>query len=457
MQRPDFGRAIMAGVVAWAVFGFVLSILPALGVERLNVPLMLSGLLSADTEVPGWLVLFAAGLVFALAYAVWFVAWLPGPGWQRGLVYGIIPWLVMALVIAPLLPLLNPAMDPRAVPGFLLVDFGATAVFAMLVAFLIWGGVLGALYGHASGQRANAAATAALLLPFLVFATLVALEKRYSPIMIVEDLSDVTTYDPARASESAALPVIYNAYDRLVARDGAGEIVPDLAGSWTVSTDGLLYTFKLRSNVLFPSGVELSADDVAWSFGRLKYLNDRPSQLAGPIEDVRAVEHYIVRIRLSRPVPNFLAVLASPQFAVLDGRTVLAHGGVAGPAAAAEDTATAWLNTHSAGTGPWMLVRYRPHGEAVLVANPNYWRGDVYQGRIVFKNEPLAASRLHDVESGRADIALGLTRPQTAETQRSPRIRLLELSIAVVPVRDAVHGVDLAPPGILELRTASKE
>lgn len=456
MQRPDLGRAVMAGVVAWAVFGLVLSVFPALGVERLNVAVMLSGLLNVDTEVPGWLMLFAAGIVFALGYAMWFVAWLPGPGWQRGLAYGFVPWLAMALVVAPVLPLLNPAMDAHAVPGFLLVNFGAAAVFAMVVACLIWGGVLGALYGHAPRQRATAA-TAALLLPFLVLAVLVALEKGYSSIMIVEDLSDVTTYDPARASEGAALPVIYNVYDRLVARDGAGEIVPDLARSWTVSADGLLYTFELRSNVLFPSGVELSADDVAWSYRRLKHLNDRPSQLAGSIENVRAVEHYVVRIRLSRPAPNFLAVLASPQFAVLDGRTVLAHGGAAGPGAAAGDTATAWLNTHSAGTGPWMLVRYRPHGEAVLVANPNYWRGDVYHGRIVFKNEPLAASRLRDVESGRADIALGLTRPETAEAQGSPRIRVLESSIAVVPVRDAVHGVHLAPSGILELRTVSKQ
>jgi peptide/nickel transport system substrate-binding protein len=135
----------------------------------------------------------------------------------------------------------------------------------------------------------------------------------------------------------------------------------------------------------------------------------------------------------------------------------LDRGGVAGPEAATGDTATPWLNTHSAGTGPWMLVSYTPHREAILEPNPNYWRGTVYQGRVIFKDDRTAASRLRDVETGRADVALGLTASEAAAARGSGGIQLLDSAAGPVPVRNAVHGIDVAPVGILELRAASKE
>ena len=456
MQGRKFGRAIVAGIAAWVAFVIILYVFPSFGIAGLDLPEMLGGFFGLNSVAMGWLLLFVAAIVFALVYAAWFVTHLPGQGWQRGLTYGIVPWLVMMAVVAPLLPVLNPAMDARALPGVFFVNFGVIAIFATLVAFLTWGIVLGAIYGNVAERRVNASFAAVMLLPFLIFAVLVVSQKRYSPIVIVQDLSEVTTYDPDRVSGPAALPVVYNVYDRLVAREAAGRILPELAKSWTVSSDGMVYTFELHSGVLFPSGIELSADDVMWSYRRLKYLRDRPSRLTDPISDVRAVEHYIVRIRLTRPLSGFLLLLTSPQFAVLDGRTVLAHGGSANPGAAASDTATSWLNTHSAGTGPWILDGYRPHREAILVANPNYWRGNVYHGRVIFTDERSAASRLSALEVGRADIALGLTAPQGAEALRARGIRLLEADSVTVPVRDAVHGIDIVPGGILDLRTASK-
>ena len=85
-----------------------------LGVPGVDLPQMLGmlgGLFGLNSVAVGWLLLFVAGIVFALAYAAWFVIHLPGPGWQRGFTYGIVPWLVMMAVVAPLLPVLSPAMD----------------------------------------------------------------------------------------------------------------------------------------------------------------------------------------------------------------------------------------------------------------------------------------------------------------------------------------------------------
>ena len=63
-----------------------------------------------------------------------------------------------------------------------------------------------------------------------------------------------------------------NIYDRLVeceVVDGVAEIVPSLAESWTVSDDGLVYTFHLRDDVTFHNGEKLTADDVVYTIDRM--------------------------------------------------------------------------------------------------------------------------------------------------------------------------------------------
>ena len=68
--------------------------------------------------------------------------------------------------------------------------------------------------------------------------------------------------------------------DGLVNTDRSGKIVPALAESWTVSTDGTVYTFKLRPGVKFSSGNPLTAQDVRFSLRRLKNLKDQPIGIA---------------------------------------------------------------------------------------------------------------------------------------------------------------------------------
>lgn len=490
MQEPKFGQAVLAGIAAWIAFVVILQAAPVIGLPEIDMPGMLGGLFGWNSAALGWVLLFVTGMVFALLYVYWFVSRLPGAGWQRGLVFGFLPWLVMMVIVAPLLPFLNPSMAPTTTPGFFFANMGLGAIMESLIANLGWGTVLGAMYGNVADRRVNVALAAAVLVPVLVVSAAVVAQAFHSRIVIVQDMADVVTYDPAKVVDSAALPVVANVYDRLVTYDGANDtrVIPQLAASWTVSPDGLVYTFELRHGVLFPSGVELSADDVMWSYRRLKYLKGRSSRLADIIADVRAVEHYKVRFRLTRPFRGFLSSLTAPQFAVLDGRTVLAQGGIASAEAATNDTATPWLNTHSAGTGPWILERYTPYREAVLVRNPVYWGGTVSQGPVIFRNVKAPASRLLAVESGRADVALGLTPADVAEARTSPRIRILEQHPPLTPrsvastangstpgpatgapsvpvaqpeivlvVSNVLHGIATSSVSIVDLRSLSKQ
>ena len=89
-------------------------------------------------------------------------------------------------------------------------------------------------------------------------------------------------------------------YDTLVKfpEADASEILPNLATSWEVSDDGLTYTFSLRDDVTFANGDPLTADDVVFSFTRMKNVQSNPSFLADPIASVEAVDDLTVAVNL---------------------------------------------------------------------------------------------------------------------------------------------------------------
>jgi len=130
------------------MFIIVLYVFPSVGLPKMDLPEMLGGLFGLNSVAMGWVILFVGGIVFALLYAYWFVNHLPGSEWQRGLIYGIVPWLVMMVIVAPLLPVLTPMMMGKTAPGFFFANMGMITTIGSLVAHMIWGTVLGAVYGN---------------------------------------------------------------------------------------------------------------------------------------------------------------------------------------------------------------------------------------------------------------------------------------------------------------------
>ena len=76
--------------------------------------------------------------------------------------------------------------------------------------------------------------------------------------------------DPAKISSDAEVLIANHVYDYLVDIDPNNEIQPRLATSWTHSSDGLSYTFSLARGVTFHDGSPLTAEDVVWTFNRLR-------------------------------------------------------------------------------------------------------------------------------------------------------------------------------------------
>ncbi len=111
--------------------------------------------------------------------------------------------------------------------------------------------------------------------------------------------------DPAE-SEGTITPflTLYAVHDALLKPMPAGAATPCLAESWSLSSDGLVYTFVLRSGVKFHNGETLTAEDVKFSFERYRGANAQ--LLKDKVKEVRIVDPRRIQFRLKEPWADFI-------------------------------------------------------------------------------------------------------------------------------------------------------
>ena len=224
----------------------------------------------------------------------------------------------------------------------------------------------------------------------------------------------IKSLDPGRTIETTSNMVNHSVYDSLVTFEGEdlGSPKPALATDWKVSDEGRTYTFGLRPNVKFASGNPLTSADVKWSLDRVRNLQNNPAFFLNSVEEVLAPDPYTVVLKLRAPNPALLPILASSSLAALDSKLVTLRGGDASVSAKDKDKAESFLNGQSAGTGAYVLERYVPDQEVVLVRNPNHWRGAPKLDRIVIRNITEPATQKLQLERGDLDVATGLDQDQ---------------------------------------------
>jgi len=190
---------------------------------------------------------------------------------------------------------------------------------------------------------------------------------RYGGELIFPVPSEPPSYDAHREQTFGVIhPVAphYNGLLQVDPTDPSGtKPAPDLAESWTMSKDGLVYTFKLRKGVKFHDGSEMTSKDVKASYDRIIFpppgiVSDRKGQYE-VVEVVEAPDPYTVRFRLKWPAASFLASVASPWNWIYKADIL------------AKDPH--WYETHVMGTGPFLFVEHVKGSHWVGKKNPNYW------------------------------------------------------------------------------------
>ena len=212
--------------------------------------------------------------------------------------------------------------------------------------------------------------------------------------------ADISTLDPTRATATADVSLVSWIFNGLVRfRPGSADpaqIEPDLAESWESSSDGLVWTFKLRSGVKFHGDYgTLSADDVVFSLLRAKdpKTSSFASDFSG-VKSIEAIDPTTVRITLSEPVPGFLGLIANY------------HGGNIISKKAFEALG-AEFKSRPIGTGPFMFESAVTQQAVNLKAFPDYFRGAPKLDGIRFDLIPTDSSRELAFRSGELDLIYG--------------------------------------------------
>jgi len=125
--------------------------------------------------------------------------------------------------------------------------------------------------------------------------------------------------DPALISSDSEVFIANAVYDYLIDVDEKSNPVPRLAIDWSISDDGLVYTFNLADGVTFHDGTSFSAADVIWTFDRLRNpdLGFATSSLYGNIISIEAVDDSTVVFTLETPNPFFLYDLSDCTTSVI--------------------------------------------------------------------------------------------------------------------------------------------
>lgn len=213
--------------------------------------------------------------------------------------------------------------------------------------------------------------------------------------------SDPQTWDAHATSLATDSEAIVNTYDGLIEYDSKNVMQPALAESWTVSDDGLTYTFNIRHGVQWVNSqgdvlCELKASDfvagmrhVLDAQGGLEYLLEgvlvnAKEYIDGTVTDfaevgVKAVDDYTLTYTLTAPASYFITMLSYNCFAPLCESFYLANGGAFGQDAYADAVATMQYGTapeYIAYCGPYVVTNCTAKNTIVFEKNPYYWNKD---------------------------------------------------------------------------------
>ncbi len=239
-------------------------------------------------------------------------------------------------------------------------------------------------------------------------------------LVIAEIISDANSLDPAQAFEFSSVWADYHIYDTLVDfNTNFTRATPRLAESWTVSSDGKSYTFKLRS-AKFHSGNPVDAKAVEFSLRRVMRLNLTPAFIVTDFvnkpEDITAISGNQVRITFKQTMPEILmaSVMANPVTSIVDPAVIQRN------AASDDPLANKWLSDHDAGSGEFKLIGWSRNLKIELQAFDEYWRGRPRMGRIFIQEMPEATAQFLALQRGDIDVAANLLPGQIKELTGQP-------------------------------------
>jgi peptide/nickel transport system substrate-binding protein len=199
------------------------------------------------------------------------------------------------------------------------------------------------------------------------------------------------------------------------------QVVPGLADSWTISKDGLQYTFKLRRGITFHDGTPLNAEAVKFSIERQINPNHPAYKLGkypfanfffGNVKAVEVLSEERVAFLLNEPRASFLAILTAGAASIVSPTAVMKWG---------PD-----YPTRPVGTGPFRFASWDRGQRVVLEKNPTYWKYPVKVERVIYRPIVEDQARLTELLTGTLDVIVGVPADFVGQLEQNPKITLLK-------------------------------
>lgn len=209
------------------------------------------------------------------------------------------------------------------------------------------------------------------------------------------------TLNPATSGARDVGPIDANIFDTLVYLTKENQPTPDLATKWSVSSNGKVYSFTLRSGVKFQDGTPFNAQAAVANF---QYITNKTTQsstsitLLGTCTKATVTGTYTFTLSCTEPYPPLIAQLGEPYLSMQSPAAIAKYGKN--------------LGLHPVGTGPFELQSFRPNDSIVLVRNPDYnWappalghNGPAYLSSITFDIVPDNQSRIDQFTGGQSQF-----------------------------------------------------
>ncbi|HEY9549406.1 MAG TPA: ABC transporter substrate-binding protein, partial [Kiloniellaceae bacterium] len=216
---------------------------------------------------------------------------------------------------------------------------------------------------------------------------------------------------PTAGAAAAIDEVVYaNIFEGLTRIDRNGAVKPALAESWTVSDDGLTYTFKLRSGVKYHDGTGFDSADVKFSLDRALAEDSTNAQkgLFTPIASVETPDAATVVVTLKQPTGSFLFNLGWGDAVIV------------APESAAEN------KSHPVGTGPFVFGRWVKGDRIEMARNPAYWGTPAKLASATIKIIPDPAAAVAALLAGDVDAFANFPAPEAMpQLESDPRLKVV--------------------------------
>lgn len=219
---------------------------------------------------------------------------------------------------------------------------------------------------------------------------------------------DIDVLHPHRTTNIFSWQVMDQLYDTLLTFDADGTLMPNLAREWQVSDDGRTITFQLYEGIQCHDGTVFNAEDVKYTVDKAlggsmgdTQASQRPSYTRtnwGNITQVTIIDPLQIQIQFEAPFAPFLPFMADPFASMICDST---------PEPEPDDELQV-----AVGTGPWLVDRWTPEQELVLVPNRDYVNrgrpvdnpGAPYLDELVIQAVPEAFSRWSNLRWNDADL-----------------------------------------------------